>query len=145
VACPFFYPTEKNYSAGWPFPARLPLGAGFCGTCRAGGEEFVPEDAALRDFCNLGYAAGCSRLPAERVVDCVRFCVSKSDRDSENSGEDRIVLQYVVERDHLPVHHGVVEYDGKRQRWLSQLDDACLQRQAEVYLGTYLERRPRRT
>lgn len=138
MACPFFYPTEKNYSAGWPFPARLPLGAGYCGTCRAGGAEFVPEDAALRDFCNLGYAAGCSRLPAERQADCVRFAVAK---DSEL----RIVLQYVVERDHQPVQHGVVEFDCKAQQWLSKIDDACLQRQAEVYLGTCLERRPRKT
>jgi len=143
VACPFFYPTEKNYSAGWPFPARLPLGAGFCGTCRAGGDEVVPDETQLRDFCNLGYAAGCSRLPAERHADCVRFCVAKSDlsRDSENSGEGRIVLQFVVERDHLPVQNGVVEYDLKAQQWLSKLDDACLQRQAEAHLSTYLERR----
>ena len=27
VACPFFFPTER-ISIGWPFPARLPLGAG---------------------------------------------------------------------------------------------------------------------
>jgi hypothetical protein len=37
VACPFFFPTER-ISIGWPFPARLPLGAGFAGTCHAGAD-----------------------------------------------------------------------------------------------------------
>ena len=27
----------------------------------------------LREFCNLGYAEGCGRLPQERVWDSVRF------------------------------------------------------------------------
>ncbi len=138
MACPFFYPTEKNYSAGWPFPARLPLGAGFCGTCRAAKEEINPSDAELRDFCNLGNAGGCSRLPADRRADCVRFVVAKNDGP-------RIVLQYVCERDHAPVEHGVVEFDCVGQRWLTKLEDACLQRQTEAYLGTYLERRARKT
>ena len=138
MACPFFYPTEKKYSAGWPFPARLPLGAGFCGTCRAAKDEVTPSEAELRDFCNLGYAGGCSRLPVDRRADCVRFAVAKNDGR-------RISLQYVCERDHEPVEHGMVEFDCAGQRWLAKLEDQCLQRQAEVYLGTYLERRPRKT
>lgn len=137
MACPFFYPTEKTYAVGWAFPARLPLGAGFCGTCRAAKEEIVPTEAELRDFCNLGYAARCSRMPADRRADCIRFAVARDDGQ-------RIALQYILERDHAPVEHGVVEFDCEAQQWLSRLEDACLQRQVECYLATYLERRPRK-
>src|SRR6478736_7085140 len=65
VACPFFYPTER-VSLGWPFPARLPLGAGFTGACRAGVEEITPSETELREFCNIGYAGGCCHMPADR-------------------------------------------------------------------------------
>lgn len=113
------------------------MGAGFCGTCRAAKEEIVPTEAELRDFCNLGYAGQCPRLPADRRADCVRFAVARDDGQ-------RIALQYILERDHAPVEHGVVEFSCDGQRWLSKLEDACLQRQAECYLATYLERRSRK-
>ena len=80
----------------------------------------------------------CLRLPADRRADCVRFAVAKDEGQ-------RIVLQYVCERDHAPVEHGAVEFDCGQQRWLAELADACLQRQAEVYLAVYLERRLRET
>ena len=138
----------------WAFPSRLPLGAGFCGTCRAPtpawaksaqsggpgaageGAEATPDDAALRDFCNVGYARGCSRMPVERRADSVRFAVTA------DKGE-RVILSYVYDRDHLPVAHGQLEYDCIRQRWLSAVADACLERQAECYLAIYLEKHPR--
>src|SRR5215469_7006296 len=56
VACPFFFPTKRSFSIAWSFPNRLPLGAGFCGMCRTNGEEFAPDDATLRDFCNRAHA-----------------------------------------------------------------------------------------
>src|SRR5438128_12129637 len=59
MACPYFYPVAREFGGGWAFPARLPLGAGFRGTCHAGGNEFSPGDAALRDCCNLGHAQNC--------------------------------------------------------------------------------------
>lgn len=136
MACPYFFPTEKSWSIAWPFPRRLPLGAGFCGTCRAGSEPQTPSDDQLRDFCNLGYAAKCSRLPAERPADCVRFAVARQQGD-------RITLSYVYEREHTPVEHGELEYDGATQSWLARLQDACGQRQAECYLVMYLERKQR--
>ncbi|HMF92185.1 MAG TPA: hypothetical protein VKL40_16185 [Candidatus Angelobacter sp.] len=122
----------------WAFPGRLPLGAGFCGTCRAAGEatDVVPDDAALRDSCNLGHAHGCSRMPVDRRADSVRLAVAK------DLGE-RIVLNYVYDLDHLPVEHGQLEYNCATQSWLFAAPDACLQRQAECYLAVYLERRPR--
>lgn len=135
MACPYFFPKEKCFTVGWAFPSRLPLGAGFCGTCRAGGEEaeVAPDDATLRDFCNLGHARGCSRMPVQRRADSVRFAVAA------DTGQ-RIVLNYVYDLDHLPVAHGQLEYDCVGQRWLSMVADACLERQAECYLTMYLDR-----
>ena len=103
MACPFFFPTER-ISIGWPFPARLPLGAGFSGTCHAGIDEVTPSEVELRDFCNMGYADGCPRLPADRCADNVRFAVARDE-------ESRIVLHYVSERFHQPVEYGRLEYD----------------------------------
>jgi hypothetical protein len=136
VACPFFFPEERTFLIGWPFPRRLPLGAGFCGTCRAGAEPVTPTEIELKDFCNLGYASRCARMPAERRADSLRFAVG-------NDEGDKITFQYVYEREHAPVEHGRLEYDYTTQRWLAPLDDACAQRQAECYLAGYLERRPR--
>ena len=136
VACPFFYPAEKINTIAWKFPSRLPLGAGHCGTCRAGTEQITPGDSELRDFCNLGYASGCANLPAERSADCLRFVVAKDEAG-------RIVLNYIFERDHTPVEHGRVEYDCESGAWPAALNDKCAQRQAECYLAVYLERRRR--
>ena len=135
MACPYFFPAEKSWTIAWPFPRRLPLGAGFCGTCRAGTEPQTPSDAELKDFCNLGYANKCSRLPADRRADCVRFSVARHEGDW-------ITLSYVYEREHAPVEHGQLEYDCATQRWLVPLEDACVQRQAECYLAMYIEQRP---
>ena len=137
MACPFFFPTER-VALGSAFPARLPLGAGFTGTCRAGAEEITPSDNDLRDFCNLGYASGCCRMPSQRNADGVRFTVARDE-------ESRIVLHYVSERHHEPVEYGRLEFDCTTQKWTAPLRDACLCRQAECYLAVYLERRPRKT
>jgi hypothetical protein len=136
VACPYFFPKEKCLTVAWAFPSRLPLGAGFCGTCRAGGAaaETTPDDVTLRDLCNLGHARGCSRLPLGRRADSLRFAVAADKGES-------VVLNYVYDLDHLPVAHGQLEYDCVRQCWLSTVTDACLERQAECYVAMYLERR----
>lgn len=136
MACPFFFPAEKSQTVAWAFPSRLPLGSGFCGSCRANGQESTPSDGEIRDFCNLGYAAGCSRFPEERRADCLRFVVADDDASA-----GRIVLAYIYEREHTPVEHGRLEYDCASQSWLAMLSDACGQRQAECFLSVYLERR----
>ena len=135
VACPFFFPAEKIHTIAWAFPSRLPLGAGFCGTCRAGATEMTPSENELHEFCNLGYPSGCSKLPAERRADCLRF-VAREDGD-------RIILHYIYEREHAPVEYGRIEYDWCTRQWRATLSDACAQRQAECYLAVYLERRRR--
>jgi hypothetical protein len=138
VACPYFYPTEKSSTIAWAFPARLPLGAGFNGTCRAADGEITPTEGELRDFCNIGYACECLRMPRTRRADGVRFAVARDE-------ESRIILHYVSEREHEPVEYGRLEYDCMSKSWLAPLRDVCLQRQADVYLAIYLERRPRKT
>ncbi|HLJ26178.1 MAG TPA: hypothetical protein VKY85_05670 [Candidatus Angelobacter sp.] len=134
MACPYFYPTEQSTNIHWPFPRRLPLGAGFCGTCAAGAERITPTEAELRDFCNLGHARQCDRIPAERPSDAVRFAIAKD-------GGDRILLHYCCERDHAPVEHGQLQYNSAARNWPVPHQDACIQRQAECYVAMYLERR----
>jgi hypothetical protein len=73
-------------------------------------------------------------LPVDRRADCVRFAVARDEAG-------RITLRYVYEREHAPLEHGQMAYDCATQRWLAPLEDACAQRQAECYLGTYLERK----
>ncbi|HKD82492.1 MAG TPA: hypothetical protein VKH81_22575 [Candidatus Angelobacter sp.] len=136
VTCPYFFPTER-IAAGWAFPGRLPLGAGFTGTCHAHGDEAIPTETELREFCNLGYAHNCPRMPKDRCADGVRFAVARDEGS-------RIILHYVSERDHEPVEYGRLEYDCTEQKWPAPLRNACLQRQAECYVAVYLERRPRK-
>jgi hypothetical protein len=74
VACPFFMPVEKLEDGNWLHASRLPLGCGWTGHCTAPGHEnAAPSPEELRDFCNLGYAENCGRLPRERAWDSVRF------------------------------------------------------------------------
>jgi hypothetical protein len=136
VACPYFYPKERTLSIGWAFPHRLPLGSGFCGTCRAGDVELTPSDSEIRDLCNLGYSGQCAHLPQSRKADCVRVSVAKDHGD-------RILLHYIYEKEHAPVEHGMLEYQCSLQRWVNPLTDVCVQRQAECFLAIYLEKRPR--
>ena len=133
---PFFFPTQRASEIQWNFPARLPLGGGFCGTCKATSQEFAPSDAELRDFCNLGYAGQCANLPADRRADCVRFSIA------QDQGT-RILLHFVLERDHVPMEWGTLEFDVAALRWSSSGANGLLRRQAESYLSVYLERKPR--
>jgi hypothetical protein len=136
VACPYFYPTERLEQKLWPHPARLPLGGGFFGVCRARpGEEFRPGEAALRDWCSLGYArTECGRFPSGSGPDAVRFAVA---------GDDGAVvrIQYVVEQGHLPLEHGLLEFDRSRAAYRRPPCEAVLARQAQVYAENYVHRR----
>jgi hypothetical protein len=134
VACPFFMPQER-FDSDWPFPQRLPLGAGWAGTCTAPGHDGVrPSDEELKSGCNLGYAKSCSRLPAERHADAIRFALGV-----ERDGIVRV--SFACERASLPAGHGELLYDKINGSWLQPHDDARLQRMAECYLDTQTERR----
>jgi hypothetical protein len=94
----------------------------------------------LREFCNLGYAAECGRLPQERAWDSIRFGARfVSDGDSANGS--RIRLRYVCERAHLPAEHGTLEFNVSHAHWHKGHSDVRLQRMAECFLAAYLEKR----
>jgi len=135
MPCPFFSPTGRFDDAGFPHPARLPLGAGYRGRCRAPGHEgAVPTDDELKQNCNLGYARNCARLPEHRDADAVRFSILR-DRDGQVS------IGYVSELNYLPREHGNLRYDALLERWLSLHSEEGVQALAECFLQSYLQRR----
>jgi hypothetical protein len=128
-------PVRKSEDGGWLHPSRLPLGGGWQGHCSAPGHEGVePSQQELTQYCNLGYAAGCSRLPANRDCDAVRFSIA---RDCGS----QLLLCFVFEAAHRPAGHGMLEYDLSLGQWLSSHSDSRIQMMAECYLQSYLPRR----
>lgn len=135
LACPFFVPIEKMENGPWLHPSRLPLGAGWRGSCSAPGQQDSElSEQELAEGCNLGYASRCSRLPNERPCDAVRFSVAR-DRGAY------IALWFVREAAHHPIEHGILEYEFAGHRWTSVHDDPRIQKMAECYLESYLLRR----
>jgi hypothetical protein len=133
LACPFFMPLQQ-LDGGWLHPSRLPLGNGWDGHCCAPGHEGVqPSDQDLHEFCNMGYAAKCSRLPVERDFDAVRFSVAR-DQGS------RLQVWFVCETGHRPSKHGTLEYDVECQQWVSPHPDSRIQKMLECYVQSYLKR-----
>ncbi len=136
MACPFFMP-EQRFDFDWLFPQRLPLGAGWTGTCTAPGHEGSrPGEEELRSACNIGYAKACSRLPADRSADAVRFAIGE-----KSDGIVRVL--FACERAFLPAGHGVLLYEKANGRWIQRHENACVQRMAECYLQAQMERRSR--
>ena len=130
MACPYFVPREVLNDGSWLHPSRLPLGAGWRGECCASGVAVAPLDSEIREFCNLGYASGCPRLPQERDWDAVRFSVA-------GANGDQIALFYVCEFGHAPVEHGKLTFDLTSERWLDAPADGRVRRLADCYLKTY--------
>jgi hypothetical protein len=143
VACPFFLPIEKLAGGTWLHAARLPLGCGWSGHCTVPGHDGeTPSLEELQNFCNLGYAEGCRRLPRERLWDSVRFAArTVSNGDGDRS---RIQLRYICERGHLPAEHGTLEFDVSAERWEQSHHDRRVQRMAECFLESYIEKMKRR-
>ena len=138
LACPFFFPEQKLDDGRWLHPARLPLGAGWSGRCLAPGYEGQsPSDEELHQFCNLGYARCCPRLPKDRSADAVRFSVAR------DCG-DRVVLFCVFELAHRPAGHGNLEYGCSSGKWLFPHPDARIQQMAQCYLESYMLKRSSR-
>jgi hypothetical protein len=142
VACPFFMPVEKLENGNWLHASRLPLGCGWSGRCTAPGHEGeAPTEDELREFCNLGYAEGCGRLPKDRKWDSVRFGARTLTDDQNKTSGRRIQIRYVCERVHRPAEHGMLEFDAAEARWNQCHADSRLQRMAECFLASYLEKR----
>jgi hypothetical protein len=126
---------EQRFESDLPFPQRLPLGAGWTGTCTAPGHQGArPSDEELKSGCNLGYAKACSRLPAERYADAVRFVLGE-----ERDGIMRVL--FACERSYLPAGHGELLYEKATARWIQTHDDARVQRMAECYVEAQMKRR----
>lgn len=141
MACPFFMPIEKLENGTWPHAGRLPLGCGWSGQCTAPGHEgVIPSQEELQEHCNLGYAHGCGRLPLERAWDSVRFA-ARSFSDGKSGIAGHIQVRYVCERGHLPAEHGLLEFDAAEARWQQSHRDERVQRMAECFLQTYMEKR----
>lgn len=136
MACPFFCPTERADDIAFPHPARLPLGAAWRGVCQAPGhEQSAPNNQEL-EACNLGYAKPCPRLPNQRSCDAVRFGVA-------SESESRTSVHFVFENAHAPAGHGSLEYDRRMGSWSSFHPDPRIQKMAECFLQSYLERKNR--
>ncbi|MGA2922102.1 MAG: hypothetical protein ABSE28_13400 [Candidatus Sulfotelmatobacter sp.] len=141
MACPYFMPVEKLENGTWPHAARLPLGCGWSGQCTAPEHEGeTPSQEQLQEFCNLGYAEACGRLPKDREWDSIRFG-AKNVRGDGSTG--RIQVRYVCERDHRPVDHGTLEFDAPEKSWNVRHPDDRLQRMAECFVLSYVEKRKR--
>ena len=133
MACPYFYPLARFETSGWEIPPRLPLGDAFQGECRASSEAFEPDEACLRQVCNLGYGRlCCERFPKSAEADAVRFHVAK------HRGK-LIRIQYVFEKDCWPGEHGVFECS--KDAVSAGPADEILRKQASAFLESYLRRR----
>jgi len=145
MACPYFMPVERLENGAWPHPSRLPLGGGWNGHCTAPGHDGeVPAQDVLEKFCNLGYADGCLRAPVSRAADAVRFAVvapAEAGRPDSASKNTVLRLSYVCERSHRPVDHGVLEFELSTAQWLRPHDDARIQRMAQCFVESYLQKR----
>lgn len=136
MACPYFMP-EQRLDGDWPFPQRLPLGAGWSGTCTAANSDVRPSEEELKTACNLGYAKKCSRLPQDRAADAVRFA-----KGDEHDG--LVHIRFAYELGYLPAGHGELIYETTTRRWQTAHEDACLVRMAECYAETQMVRRSER-
>jgi hypothetical protein len=135
LACPFFVPTSKCEDIAWLHPSRLPLGGGWNGHCGAPGHEgFSPTREEIKEFCNLGYAAACPRLPVIRAYDAVRFAVVRH-------SDSCLVVSFVFESQHRPAGHGTLEYAIAPRQWRLTHSDERIQRMAECYVQSYLSRK----
>ena len=127
-------PIERADDIAFPHPARLPLGASWRGTCLAPNHEQTTLSSIELESCNLGYAKSCRRLPKERVCDAVRFAVM-------NESQDFVSVQYVLEKAYLPISQGMLAYDRHTKSWISSHADSSVQRKAECFLQSYLDRK----
>ena len=135
MPCPYFYPVARFQSNSWVIPPRLPLGDAYSGECRASAAAFQPEEAKVREVCNLGYVRGrCDRFPDATTADAVRFHIS------QDAG-DLIRIQYVLEKDCWPRDHGVLEYSSAARDLSNGPADEILRRQAAAFAESYLRRR----
>jgi hypothetical protein len=135
-------PSRRLETAGWVRPPRFPLGDAFGGACHARPSEIIePPEARQRELCNCGYARGrCDRFPGDSAADAVRFSVT-------GDTPTRLLVVYVIEKDHAPAEHGTLEYVVDESRLEEgypiagpRISDIRVQ-QARAFLESYVRRR----
>lgn len=135
MACPYFEPAVR-FHAKMPGPFRLSLGDLYTGTCRANPEAgFQPDDRAIVDHCNLGYARlKCPRFPQNGGPDAIRFSITKDDGSL-------VTISFAIERDHHPFAHGAMEYGRESGGFQAATQPGTLvETQAAAYVRSYLRR-----
>jgi hypothetical protein len=136
LACPYFIPEKRCESELWQHRSRLPLGDGYEGHCSAPGhEDAKPTDEELKSACNLGNSC-CSRLPADRALDSVRFHVA------EDAGS-ALKIQFCTERDHRPKEYGLLQFDAVSCTFIAPTAQASILRLAQAFVQSHVERHPR--
>ncbi len=113
----------------------LPLGDAWSGLCHADPDNpWQPGAETLYPLCNIGYArACCPRFPAGDGPDSIRFSVSAAQGAL-------LQLYYVVERDHLPLAHGALEYTTREAGFRPEPPLPAVARLAGAYVSSYLRR-----
>jgi hypothetical protein len=136
MSCPYFDPVAPRDHGVHAESATLPLGDEWAGMCRVEpGQACEPDQANLRMLCNIGYARGaCNRFPATDGPDAARFTLL-----ADNGTTLR--LYYVLERDHQPHAHGVLEYSIDRNAFSPTPLGQWTPRQAVAYAKSYLRRK----
>ncbi len=119
---------------GFTVAPRLPLGEACTGECRSGSLPYWPDSALLNKACNVGHGRHyCGRFPQSAKADAVRFHVRESK-------ENFISVQCILENECHPAGHCAIEYSKRDRIFLREHEDAVIQRQAAVFLRSYLER-----
>jgi hypothetical protein len=86
-------------------------------------------------MCNYGYARGrCSRFPEDSAADAVRFSVLADE-------QDMVRFVYVIEKNHAPAEHGVLEYSVRDSHISNGHTSVLLAAQARAFIESYLRRR----
>ena len=63
--------------------------------------------------------------------------------DGKNGTRWLIQIRYICERGHRPSDHGTLEFDAVEKKWNSRHPDDRLQRMAECFVLSYVEKRKR--
>jgi hypothetical protein len=80
-------------------------------------------------------------MPVVRPWDAVRFAVRAS---RAGAPATRVMsLQYICERRHRPAEQGTLEFDAVSLVWLRRHADARVQKMAECFLESMIEKRGR--
>jgi len=58
-----------------------------------------------------------------------------------NESQDSVSLKFVLEKAYLPTSYGILSYDRHAKSWTSSHTDLSVQKKAECFLQSYLDRK----